>query len=107
MFASQVIPHLTPRCRIGLGKVLTAFGILIAIGVAVVFLALAGANRTTAASPSTPSRAAAGSAPEIRYMGPRQTTAGLSATTSGASGLAAGNLAPRFTCLGDAQRCLR
>ena len=107
MSTAQGIPHLTPRFRIGLGTVLTAFGILAAIAVSILILALSGANNTTAASPSTASQAAASSTPEIHYLGPRQTAAALSATTtSGASGFA-GNLAPRFTCLGDAQRCLR
>lgn len=108
MSTSQGIPHVTPRFRIGLGTVLTAFGILVAIAVIVVFLALTSANHTTTATPAPAAQAAAGSPPQIRYLGPRQTTAALSATTTGsASGLAAGNLAPRFTCLGDAQRCLR
>jgi hypothetical protein len=107
MSTSQGIPHPAPGFRIALRTVLTALGVLLAIAVTITFLALTGANHTTVATPVTASQAAAGSTPEIHYLGPRQNSAALSATpTSGASGLAA-DPAPHFTCLGDAQRCLR
>ena len=109
MSTSQGIPHLTPRIRIGLRTVLTALGVLAATAVTIVILALPGANHTTATTPSTPSQAATGSPPQIHYLGPQQTRAELrpSASNTDASGPAAGDSAPHFTCLGDAQRCLR
>jgi hypothetical protein len=105
MSTTQGISHLTPRVRIGFGTVLAALGVLVAIAVTIGLLALTSANHTAAAIPSATSPAVAGSAPEIHYLGPRQTSAALSATTS--SGLGASDRAPHITCLGDAQRCLR
>jgi hypothetical protein len=105
MSTTQGVPHLTPRVRIGFGTLLAALGVLVAIAVTIALLALTSANHTAAAIPSTPSPAAVGSTPEIHYLGPRQTSAALTATTT--SGLGGSDLAPRLTCLGDAQRCNR
>jgi len=75
-------PHSVPRAprfRSKLGTLMTALGALIAIAVAIAiaiaFVALTGANRTTAATPATPPQAAAGATPHIQYLGPAQQTA--------------------------------
>jgi len=104
MSTPQSIPHLTPRFHIGLGTVLTALGVLIAIAVTITILTLTGTSQTSVTSPVTAPQGTDVSVPEVHYLGPRQTQA-LSQTTS-QSGSAAAS-APRYTCLGDAQRCLR
>lgn len=107
MSTPHSIPRLAPRVRIGQGTVLTAAGALVAIAVTIVILTLTGAHQTTVALPATTSQAAGGAAPQVHYLGPRQTRAALAPTTS-QSGVASGGLAARYACLGVAQRrCLR
>jgi len=106
MSTPQSIPHLTPRFRIGLGTTLTALGVLVAIAVSILILALTGANNTTVATPVTASQAASGSTPQVHYLGPRQEQAATDAHSGGTRPTAgAGN--PAAHCLGAAQRCLR
>jgi hypothetical protein len=101
-----------PRFRIGLGTLLTALGVLIAIATTITFIALTGANQTTAATPATPSQATAGSTPHIHYLGPRQQSARPNPQTAQIQGggttptTGAGNPAPHYTCLGAAHHCL-
>jgi hypothetical protein len=108
-------PHRIPRAprfRIGLGTLTTALGVLIAIAITITFIAVTGANHTTAVTLVTPSQAAAGSTPHVRYLGPQQQTVrpnpqtaqiqdGGSTPTTGAR-----NPASRYTCLGAAHHCL-
>lgn len=111
MSTPHSIPR-APRFRGKLGTLMTALGALIAVAVAVVFISLAGANHTTAASPATPSQAAAGSTPHIQYLGPAQQTARLNPQTAQIQGggntptTSAPNAAPHYTCLGAAHDCL-
>jgi len=101
-----------PRLRTGLGTLLTALGVLIAIATTIAFIALTGTNHTTAATPAAPSQAAAGSATHIQYLGPQQQSAERNPQTAQSQGAGstpttdAGNPAPRYTCLGAAHYCL-
>ena len=110
MSTPHTIPR-APRFRIGLGTLMTALGVLIAVAITITFIALTGANHTTAATPATLSQAAAGPS-QVRYLGPRQQSArpnpqaaqsqgGASTPTTGA-----GNPGPHYTCLGAAHDCL-
>lgn len=87
---------------------LTALGVLVAIAVSIAFLALPGANRTTATTPVTVSQAISGSVSPIRYLGPRQAQAALTpqATQTAVGATAAAGDARLHYCLGAAQRCL-
>jgi hypothetical protein len=108
MSTPHSIPHVTPRFRIGLGTALSALGVLLAIAVTVILLALTGANHTTIATPVTASQASTGSTPQAHYLGPRQQRAAINpqsvpgTTTTGAS-----NPAAHYACLAAARRCLR
>jgi hypothetical protein len=107
MSTPQSIAH-RPRLRIGLGSLLTAIGALVAV--AVVFLALTGANHPTIASPPTTSQAASGSTPHIHYLGPRQVREGIIAQTPRMYHAVTGQrmvraAPPQNTCLGAEQRC--
>lgn len=109
MSTPQSIPRATPRIRIGLGTVLTALGVLAAVAVAIIIVALTGANHTTATNPVAAPQAVGASTPQTRYLGPRQEHAATNPprgqATSPAAG--AGNPAAHYACLGAAQRCLR
>jgi hypothetical protein len=104
MSTPQSIEAVTPRIRIRPGRAVTALGFLIAIAVTIMFLTLTGTNHhTTAVIPAPTSQAGATATPPTHYLGPRQLRADGGATpTVGAS-----NSAPRYTCLGGPQRCLR
>jgi hypothetical protein len=109
MSTPQGIAH-QPRLRIGLGTLMAALGVLIAVGATIAFLALTGAHHTTIASPPTGLRAASASTQHVLYLGPRQVSEELAAqsvhggvTAPGAVGAAA----PHYTCLGGEQRCRR
>jgi hypothetical protein len=52
MSTQHTIARVSPRFRIGHGTVLTALGVLVAIAVTIVILALSGTNHTTAATPN-------------------------------------------------------
>lgn len=52
MSTQQSIAGVAPRLRIGLSKALLALGVLVAVAVTVVTLALTGANRTNVAIPA-------------------------------------------------------
>jgi hypothetical protein len=91
---------------------MTAIGVLVAITVSVLILALTGASHTTTATPLTPSQAASGSVPQLHYLGPRQDRAALKpqtdqghsdATTTGAG---ASNRAPQYMCVAE-KFCVR
>jgi hypothetical protein len=105
MFTTQHIEPITPRLRIRPGTVLTALGVLVAIAVTIVFLAVTGTHHTTVTTPATASQAAASATPQTHYIGPRQQQAPT--TTHGAASAASAELAAHSTCLGAAQRCLR
>jgi hypothetical protein len=108
MSTPQSIPRVTPRIRIGRGAALTALGVLIAVVVAIIILALTGANHTTVTSPVAASQVAATSTPQTHYLGPGQEHAAPNPQTGeGTSPAGAGHLAAHYACLGAAQRCLR
>lgn len=108
MSTPQSIPHLTPRSRIRRGTLLTALGVLLAIAVAIIMLALTGTNHTTLATPVTASQAAASSTPQVRYLGPHQEHAAINPQSRGITpATSAGNPAPHYNCLGAARSCLR
>lgn len=108
MSTHQSIPNVVLRVRIGRGTALTAVGVLVAIAVAIIVLALTGANQSTAAPHLTASQAAAGSTPQLHYLGPRQEHAAINSHTAGRTTRAAGdgNPALQYTCLGGGGRCL-
>jgi hypothetical protein len=91
---------------------MTAIGVLVAIAVSIVIVALTGAHHTTTSTPVTPSQAASGSVPQIHYLGPQQVRAGLNSQTphvrSAATAPAAGGStqAPQYTCLPE-KVCVR
>jgi hypothetical protein len=103
MSTPQSIPHFTPRFRIGLRTGLSALGVLVAVAVTVIGLALTGAHHATVATPVTAPQAAAGSMPQTHFLGPRQEQAASGATAT----TGAGTPAPHYICLGAARRCLR
>lgn len=105
MATPQTITRTTPRVGIRPGTVLTALGVLVAIAVAIVILALTGTHHTTVATPAATPQVGASATPGTHYLGPRQeqALAIIHSTASTASGGAAGH----YTCLGAAQRCLR
>jgi hypothetical protein len=87
MSTAQSIPHLTTRFRIGLGPLLTAVGVLVALAVTITILALTGTHHTTVATPVTASQAASASTPQTRYLGPRQAQAALHGGTTATAGV--------------------
>jgi cell division septation protein DedD len=106
MHTPQSIGHITPRFRITPGTALTALGVLVAIAVTIMFLALTGTNHhTTVAIPATTSQAGASATPQTRYLGPRQQQAPIS--SHDAASAAVGDPVAHPTCLGASQRCLR
>jgi hypothetical protein len=111
MSTPHSIPR-APRFRIGLGPLLTSLGVLIAIATTITFIALTGANHTTAATPAAPSQAAVSSTTHIQYLGPQQQNVQGNPQTAQSQGsdstptADAGNLAPHYTCLGAAHHCL-
>lgn len=111
MSTPHSIPR-APRFRIGLGTLLTALGVLIAVAITITFIALAGATHTTIATPATPTQAAAGSTPHTQYLGPQQQSARPNPQTAQINGggitptTGADNPAPHYTCLGAAHHCL-
>ncbi|HTU88249.1 MAG TPA: hypothetical protein VMF57_21895 [Solirubrobacteraceae bacterium] len=108
MSTPQSIPHLTPRSRIRPGTLLTALGVLFAIAVSIVILALTNANHTTIATPATPAQAAADSTPHVRYLGSEQVHAALNPVGGGGTTSTAGVGTPaHYDCLGAARSCLR
>ena len=72
MSTPHTIAVVAPRFQIRAATLGTALGVLVAIAVSIMFLALAGANHTTGTSPVTVSQATSGSVPQIHYLGPRQ-----------------------------------
>jgi hypothetical protein len=72
MFTTQHIEPITPRLRTGPGTVVTALGVLVAIALAIVILALTSTHHTTDTTPATTSQAAASATPRTHYLGPRQ-----------------------------------
>jgi hypothetical protein len=82
MTTPQGIARVAPRFRIRPTTLMTAIGVLVAITVSIVILALTDAHHTTASTPVTPSQAAGGTVPQIHYMGPRQARAGLNSQTA-------------------------
>lgn len=108
MSTPQSIPHLTPQFRVRLGTLLTALGVLIAIAVSIVILALTGANHTTVATPVTPAQAAADSTPQVRYLGAGQVHAALKPQSGAVTTSTAGAGTPaHYDCLGAARSCHR
>jgi hypothetical protein len=85
MSTRQSIQGATPRFRIGHGAALTALGVLIAVAVTIIILALTSASHTSVATPVT--------AP--------QRDGGGNASTAGA-----GNQTVHYICLVD-KFCLR
>ncbi len=107
MSATQSTPHLTPRFRTGFTAVMAALGVLLATAVTITILSLGGANHTTVPTPVTASQVAAGSTPQIRYLGPRQLSAGHYPLSGGTAATAAADrTASAWSCLGGAQPCL-
>lgn len=109
MSAPHTIPR-APRLRTGLGTLFTALGVLIAVAT-ITFIALTAANHTTAATPATPSQAAAGPTPHTQYLGPAQQSARPNSQAAQIQGVSspttdAANPSPRYTCLGVAHYCL-
>ena len=109
MSTPQGIAH-HPRSLTRRGTLTTALAALVAVAVAVAFLALTGVNHSTIASPPTTSQAASGSTPHVDYLGPRQVRAGLAAQAvqvyDGVSGQRVVRAAaPHYSCLGAEQRC--
>src|SRR5947209_2851309 len=97
-----------PRFRIRPGTVATALGVLVAIAVTTVFLALGGAHHSTVAIPVTASSTAGVSTPQVHYLGPRQMQAALTPNSGAvAPNAGTGRPGPRYTCLGTAGRCVR
>jgi hypothetical protein len=94
--------------RLGLKPALTALGVLLAIAVTVIILALTGASHTTVATPVTAPQAASSSIPQVRYLGPRQVHAALNPHRGWGTAITAGAGTPaHYDCLGAARRCLR
>jgi hypothetical protein len=91
---------------------MTAIGVLVAITVSVLILALTGASHSTTATPLTPSQAAGGSVPQLHYLGPRQAHAGLNSQAAQVHGdartqpVAGPNRAPQYTCVPE-KFCVR
>jgi hypothetical protein len=109
MSTPQSIARVTPRLRIGLGRVLTALGILVAVATTIIILALTSARHTTVASPVAPTNAGGPSRPHTHYLGPRQMHAALNPQSSrvAAPTTGTGNPAPAYICLGVSKRCIR
>jgi hypothetical protein len=63
MSTQQSIPRLAPRFRIGLGRAVTALGVVLAVAVTITILVFTGANHTTVINPVTHSEAAGDSTP--------------------------------------------
>ena len=105
MSTPQSIPRATPRVRIGRGTVLTALGVLAAIAVTIIILALTSANHTTATSPVAASQVTGASTPDTHYLGPRQEHAAINPQSRDST--SAGDPTAHYACLGAAQRCLR
>jgi hypothetical protein len=115
MSTPQAIAFPAQRVRLRRATLLTALGVLAAIAVSVVVIALtAGGGPATAISPVTVSEATSGSVPEVHYLGSRQiaaaaltpqTTQLRAAGTTPTAG--ASNTVLHYTCLGAAARCLR
>ncbi|MGO9906279.1 MAG: hypothetical protein ACLP4R_01715 [Solirubrobacteraceae bacterium] len=95
----------TPRLRIRPGKVVTALGVLVAIAVTIVILALTGTHHTTVTTPARTSQPVTSATPQTHYVGPRQQQAPTN--THGAASAASAGPAPHYICLGAARRCLR
>jgi len=103
MSTPQSIAVVAPRFRIRQATLLAALGVLAAIAVSIVILAVTSANHTAAVAPVTASEASSGSVPAIRYLGPRQVSASLNPQTTATTD--ASNAVLHY-CLGAAQRCL-
>jgi hypothetical protein len=106
MSTPQTIAPVTHRFPIGHRPLLTAFGMLGAIVVTIIILALSGTNHSTGGPPPTISQRGASATPPVHYLGPRQMRAAVKPTTT-RSGPAAGDPAAHYRCLGAARRCLR
>jgi hypothetical protein len=115
MSTSQAVAFPAARARFRKATLLTALGVLVAIAVTIVIIALTtGGHHATATSPVTVSEATSGSVSGVHYIGPRQigaTALGGQATQPRAIGTTptahADNGALHYTCLGAAERCLR
>ena len=69
MSTLQSIPRKAPRLRTALGTGLLALGALVAVGVAVVFLALASAHRRSSITAARPAASPSAYVPLIQYRG--------------------------------------
>jgi hypothetical protein len=107
MSTPQSIPRATPRIRIGRGTALTVLGVLAAIAVTIVILALTGANHSTVTTPVAAPQVAGASRPQTHYLGPRQEHAAPNPHNGDGTSPAAGNPTAHYACLGAAQRCIR
>ena len=99
MSTPQSIALAPPHLRIRPAALATAFGVLVAITVSIVILALTGASHAAATSPVTASAATSSSVPQVQYLGPRQMSAAANAQNS--------INVVHYTCLGAARNCLR
>ncbi len=104
MSTPQTVTPATSRLLTRPGTLIAALGVLVAIAVTIVILALTGAHHTTVPIPATASQAVASATPQVHYLGPRQQQAALHRTTTHRG---TGHPAPHYTCLGAPQRCLR
>jgi hypothetical protein len=102
MTTPQTNAHIAHRLRIRPATPLTALGVLVAIAVSILILALTHAHRTATGSPVTPSQAAGGSVPELHYLGPRQVGAGREPQTARVHG----DATAQYRCLPE-KFCVR
>jgi hypothetical protein len=102
------------RVRLRQATLVTALGVLVAVAVTIVIVALTtGGHTATATTPVAVSEATGGSVPAVHYLGSRQIAAAAltSQTTQlqevGTPTAGASNGVRHYTCLGAAGRCLR
>jgi hypothetical protein len=114
MSTPQAIALPASRVRFHQATLLTALGVLVAIAVTIVIIALTtGGHPATSTNAVTVSGATSGSVSELHYLGPRQVgAAALDPQTTplqavGTPRAAASNGVLHYTCLAAAERCLR
>jgi hypothetical protein len=104
MYITRNIPPATVQFGVKPRTILlTALGVLLAIAVTVVIVALTGANHATGATAVTASQAVSGQA-QVHYLGPRQTRFRVNPTSIPGDG---SRPAAHYTCLGVARDCRR
>jgi hypothetical protein len=107
MATTHTITRVGTQSRTRQATLLTAIVALAAVAISIAVLTLAGAHHSTAATPLTTSNAAAGSVPQVRYLGPNQVSEDLNAVRNLTPSAGADDAA-HYICLGVAQeRCLR